>query len=309
MSRPATSLDLLEQADTIFADNANARRLNIAIRLNRARRQQTLDTHTPALAAIQNANKENNQMIDENAAKVIMVSDDQENMKRTKEILEDALDKKSVNIESKHKNFDDVFINFHITSSSRFIKYFSKKLFHGDALGKGPVMERTVESSFKAFVINFFSLADKRFFVDPTPRTMSLQQLNIAIQTASLQALYKLDFPIRMIKAVCSEDNLSIMRNEIEFYLKIGVDINSQDKNGNTALHWTLKNNDIDIAVLLINNGANYELKNKKGKTPIDVAKNRATRTAALAAIKTKQQSKSKDSDNNNDAQRSFGNR
>lgn len=69
----------------------------------------------------------------------------------------------------------------------------------------------------------------------------------------------------------------------IQTLLQTGqIDINSQDSNGDTALHYAVHLNYPDRVIdsyehltwvkFLINNGANPKIKNKKGLTPLDLA-------------------------------------
>lgn len=49
--------------------------------------------------------------------------------------------------------------------------------------------------------------------------------------------------------------------------------INAQDHNGNTPLHTvTIQGRGADLAKLLLDNGADTEVKNKLGYTPLDLA-------------------------------------
>jgi len=49
--------------------------------------------------------------------------------------------------------------------------------------------------------------------------------------------------------------------------------VNLQDLDGNTALHIATLNNNIDVVKLLLENGADKEIKNKNEKTALDFAK------------------------------------
>ncbi len=48
--------------------------------------------------------------------------------------------------------------------------------------------------------------------------------------------------------------------------------INKQDSMGNTALHQTCKNNNYELAQLLIENGCNVNIKNSRHQTPLHIA-------------------------------------
>jgi len=56
------------------------------------------------------------------------------------------------------------------------------------------------------------------------------------------------------------------------------IDINEMDENGNTALHTAARINEADLVTFLIYKGANVELKNHDGDTPLHIAiKNNAS--------------------------------
>jgi len=58
----------------------------------------------------------------------------------------------------------------------------------------------------------------------------------------------------------------------IDLLLVYGLDINKQDKDGNTPLHFALLQNKPDIALLLFNKGAERGIQNMKGETPLLIA-------------------------------------
>lgn len=58
----------------------------------------------------------------------------------------------------------------------------------------------------------------------------------------------------------------------VKFLIENGADVNSKDKNGNTALISASSNRDLEIAKLLIENRADLNAKNKHGKTALMVA-------------------------------------
>ena len=63
--------------------------------------------------------------------------------------------------------------------------------------------------------------------------------------------------------------------NKVTAYLDRGKDINAKDKNGRTALHIAVINNQKDIVGLLINRGANINAEDNRQITPIDLATRR----------------------------------
>jgi ankyrin repeat protein len=73
----------------------------------------------------------------------------------------------------------------------------------------------------------------------------------------------------------------SNQKEYIRLLVSKGIDINSQDDNGNTALHYPLNNVLRDkmylpystgIVKILIEEGADPQIKNKEGKSPMDIA-------------------------------------
>ena len=73
----------------------------------------------------------------------------------------------------------------------------------------------------------------------------------------------------------------------VELLLSAGIDASIQDKNGDTALHWIYSDNTIleqsIVHAIVTHSGvAVLELKNKKGETALDVAKNKKTKNDAV---------------------------
>jgi len=62
----------------------------------------------------------------------------------------------------------------------------------------------------------------------------------------------------------------------VTLYLEHGADVNAQDNEGSTPLHeavlWGKAWDDADVPELLIEKGADKEVKNKEGKKPVDLA-------------------------------------
>ena len=59
----------------------------------------------------------------------------------------------------------------------------------------------------------------------------------------------------------------------IRLIIKLKGDINLKDKEGNTALHLAVYNQDVKNAYILLIKGANFEIKNDKGYSPFDLSK------------------------------------
>ncbi|CAK9832978.1 26S proteasome non-ATPase regulatory subunit 10 [Anthophora retusa] len=67
-----------------------------------------------------------------------------------------------------------------------------------------------------------------------------------------------------------SKGNIIIVKLLLEHGKK--MDIDSQDADGNSALHLACEENRVDEAKLLVANGASTSLTNKEKKTPLDLA-------------------------------------
>ena len=71
------------------------------------------------------------------------------------------------------------------------------------------------------------------------------------------------------------------------------IKINFQDKIGNTALHYLCEDEKFDIAIELIKNGADIEIKNNEGKTPLDLIKTEDIKNIIKSYLKTKEEENS----------------
>src|SRR5215831_10457953 len=58
----------------------------------------------------------------------------------------------------------------------------------------------------------------------------------------------------------------------IRTLLKQHPDVNAQEADGMTALHWAVRNNDTETVRLLIRAGANVKAANRYGVTPVALA-------------------------------------
>ena len=58
----------------------------------------------------------------------------------------------------------------------------------------------------------------------------------------------------------------------VEMMLLDGMDVNSQDEDGLTLLHWAARSNNLELAEFLIERGAKTGLTSKAGKTPLQDA-------------------------------------
>ena len=68
---------------------------------------------------------------------------------------------------------------------------------------------------------------------------------------------------------------IAVKKNLIDFvnyFLEKKIDVNYQNKFGDTALHIAMNEKNISIIKLLLNHNADLLIKNKEGKTPFDIA-------------------------------------
>jgi uncharacterized protein len=68
-----------------------------------------------------------------------------------------------------------------------------------------------------------------------------------------------------LINAVSAEYYLPL----IEYLLEKGANVNAQDKSGWAALHFCAQDNKLEVAELLIKNGATVDIKDQWGNTPL----------------------------------------
>jgi ankyrin repeat protein len=77
----------------------------------------------------------------------------------------------------------------------------------------------------------------------------------------------------RVDKPVWREPGSRVPAEAVELLLKAGADPNFQvEDDGNTALHQAVQRNDLEMIKVLAKNGANLELYNWAGQTPIAIA-------------------------------------
>jgi ankyrin repeat protein len=69
--------------------------------------------------------------------------------------------------------------------------------------------------------------------------------------------------------AVTTFGNLAV----IEYLVNLGININHQDNDGNTALHWAVIRNEVECIRLLLNLKASANIKNSFGDIPFEMAK------------------------------------
>lgn len=56
-----------------------------------------------------------------------------------------------------------------------------------------------------------------------------------------------------------------------EYFITAGVNVDTQDDHGNSCLHLAVVQRKRSLVSVLIDAGANQELRNKRGMTPIDL--------------------------------------
>ena len=81
---------------------------------------------------------------------------------------------------------------------------------------------------------------------------------------------------------------IAVKKNLIDFvkyFLNKKIDIDYQNKFGDTALHIAMIENNLDIIEILLDNNANLLIKNNEGKTPFDLASDKAKKEFRLEAI------------------------
>jgi len=72
---------------------------------------------------------------------------------------------------------------------------------------------------------------------------------------------------------------------EIERLIAAGADVHRADKDGDTALHAASRNGHVDAARVLLEAGAKTDVRNKWGKRPIDVVRDRRDRDRSLDVV------------------------
>ncbi len=72
--------------------------------------------------------------------------------------------------------------------------------------------------------------------------------------------------------ALIIHTDMHCSRDIVKEFIRAGANLNAKNKTGNTALHYALRNGNTDVARLLIKKGADYEIANNDGITPVDIA-------------------------------------
>ena len=66
------------------------------------------------------------------------------------------------------------------------------------------------------------------------------------------------------------------------------ININFQDKIGNTALHYLCEDEKYDIVIEFIKKGGDIEIKNNEGKSPLDLIKSDDIKSIINSYLKNK---------------------
>src|SRR5262245_39987570 len=85
------------------------------------------------------------------------------------------------------------------------------------------------------------------------------------ILTFSVSVLGGID--ARLAEAAKARDKATLLS-----LLQKRVDVNASETDGTTALHWVVRQNDLELANLLLRAGANVKVKNRYGVTPLSLA-------------------------------------
>jgi ankyrin repeat protein len=91
--------------------------------------------------------------------------------------------------------------------------------------------------------------------------------------------MIKLD---KELDVACRNDDLASVKRLLEK----GADINGQNDGGNTILHYCASFGRLSMCKHLIRNGANVLIKNKRGETAYDMAKQRLVVPVNLNSLK-----------------------
>lgn len=70
--------------------------------------------------------------------------------------------------------------------------------------------------------------------------------------------------------------------------LQSGEDVNAQNAQGNTALHYAVATDNADMVRLLLNNGANLYVENEKGWTPLKIAEKKDVKNVSAVLTEMK---------------------
>eukprot|EP00004_Rigifila_ramosa_P017889 TRINITY_DN4400_c0_g1_i4.p1 TRINITY_DN4400_c0_g1~~TRINITY_DN4400_c0_g1_i4.p1 ORF type:complete len:895 (+),score=217.72 TRINITY_DN4400_c0_g1_i4:60-2744(+) len=96
--------------------------------------------------------------------------------------------------------------------------------------------------------------------------SLSLIQRCIILRKATVNSVGKESgMPLVCVAAKCGHTEI------IQYLIDEGADIESQDKQGNTALHLACENGHPDVVIILLQYGANENAENDNGRTPLSL--------------------------------------
>ncbi|MCB1100694.1 MAG: ankyrin repeat domain-containing protein [Verrucomicrobiae bacterium] len=109
---------------------------------------------------------------------------------------------------------------------------------------------------------------------------LKITPLSFAVGTGNLDATKRLLDLRADVGAIVHKDNRRILHRvesvDVAKLLRAaGAELEPSDDNGRTPLHSAIYNGFIDVAVFLIQEGANTTIQDRKGLTPIDLARQR----------------------------------
>src|ERR1700682_1132939 len=103
----------------------------------------------------------------------------------------------------------------------------------------------------------------------------------IVVSLLSVGSVVCASSDLRLVEAVRKQDTKAVTA-----LLKAQVDVNTQQPEGATALHWAAHWDDLETANLLIRAGAHVNAANDYGVTPLSVACNDGSAVMVEALLK-----------------------
>lgn len=76
-------------------------------------------------------------------------------------------------------------------------------------------------------------------------------------------------------------------KNIVKILIENGADVNLKDKRGSTPLYWAAFRNNFEIAKMLLEKGADVNIKNNDGATPRDFAKKSISMTELMDSFES----------------------